>query len=107
MKTPGQIASQAHEKRLAGAYDGQVSAASGAFWSRKNDVRTEHLCIEHKYTSNQHSLSVKSSWLVKLERDAIKDSRVPVLAFHLAGRDYMILNEDDFAMMYEAWTNAK
>jgi hypothetical protein len=96
MKSEGLRKSQQHEKRLGKKFDGQVSAASGAFWSRKGDVRTDKYLIEHKYTGNKKSLSIKKEWLDKVEKEAIQDSKMPVLAFHLGGRDYFILTEDDF-----------
>lgn len=98
VKSEGQRQSQKHEKRLAKKYDGQVSAASGAFWSRKGDVRSDDLLIEHKYTSAK-SITIKSEWLAKIEREAVLDSRTPVLMFHMGGRDYVVLTEDDFDEM--------
>lgn len=96
MKSEGQRQSQKHEKRLAKKYDGQVSAASGAFWSRKGDVRSIDLLIEHKYTSSNKSITIKKEWLDKIEKEAILDSRLPVLMFHLGGKNYAIVLEDDF-----------
>ena len=51
MKSEGLRQSQKHEKRIAKKFGGQVSAASGAFWSRKGDVRTDGWLIEHKWSS--------------------------------------------------------
>jgi hypothetical protein len=101
VKPEGLRKSQEHERRLAKKYDGQRSAGSGSFWSRKGDVRSDKLALEHKYTGNKKSLTVKKEWLDTVEKDAIKDSRMPVLAFHLGGRDYFILTEDDFTELAE------
>lgn len=101
MKTHGQIQSQKHEKRLASKHEGQVSAGSGSFWSRKNDVRSSLLLIEHKYTAALKGITIKAHWLVDLWSNAISEGRIPVLAFHLAGRDYVILSEDDFDELLE------
>ncbi len=95
MKSEGLRQSQKHEKRIADKYEGQVSAASGAFWSRKGDVRTDRFLIEHKYTAAK-SISLKLAVLQKIEREAIKDSRTPVLALSVGGRNYVVLTEDDF-----------
>ena len=50
MKSEGQKQSLKHEKRLEKIAGGKRSAASGAFWSRKGDVRSDDLLIEHKWT---------------------------------------------------------
>lgn len=95
MKSEGQKQSQAHEKRLEKALGGQRTAASGAFWSRKGDVRTQDLLIEHKWTGKK-SFSVQSAVLEKIFTEAIMDGRTAVLGFHLNGRNYVILEEEDF-----------
>ncbi len=100
MKSDGLIRSQKQEKRLEGKYDGQRSAASGAFWSRKGDVRTSMFLIEAKTTSNK-SISVKKEWLEKIRREAIMDSRMPLLALEIDGLNCVILLEDDFDDLLE------
>ena len=100
MKTEGQKQSQKHEKRIAKKVGGSVNAASGAFWSRKGDVRSVDRLIEHKFTGKK-SFSVKSDVLKKIVREAILDGRMPVLGIHLDGENYVILLEDDFLEMRE------
>lgn len=95
MKTEGQKESQKHEKRLAKKIGGSVNARSGGFWSRKGDVRSDDLLIEHKYTGKK-SFSVKADVLEKITREAILEGRMPVLGVHLNGENYVILLEDDF-----------
>lgn len=95
MKTEGQKQSQYHEKRLEKKLGGKRTAASGAFWSRKGDVRTSDLLIEHKWTGKK-SFTVKSDVLEKIFEEAIMDGRTAVLGFHLNGRNYVILEEEDF-----------
>ncbi len=95
MKSEGQKQSLKHEKRLAKKVDGQRSAASGAFWSRKGDVRSDELLIEHKWTSKK-SVTIKSDVLKKITTEAILDSRIPVLGLHLDGENYVVLVEEDF-----------
>lgn len=95
MKPEGLRKSQMHEKRLAKKTGGQVSAGSGAFWSRKGDVRTDDLLIEHKYTSKS-SFTLTAKVLEKIVTEAIMDGRMPVLGIHLNGRDYVVLEEADF-----------
>jgi hypothetical protein len=94
-KTEGQKASQFHERRLADLLGGTRPAASGAFWTRKGDVRSETYLVEHKYTA-KNSISVSRSVLDKIRTEAIMDSRVPVLALHIAGRNYILQEEDDW-----------
>jgi co-chaperonin GroES (HSP10) len=95
VKSEGQKQSQKHEKRLAKAVGGQTTAASGAFWSRKGDVRSDDLLIEHKWTGKK-SKTIQSAELKKITNEAIMDGRTPVFGIHLDGEDYVILLEHDF-----------
>ena len=95
MKSEGQKESLKHEKRLAKQIGGSRSAASGAFWSRKGDVRKYELLIEHKWTGKK-SVTIKSDVLKKITTEAILDSRIPVLGLHLDGENYVVLVEEDF-----------
>lgn len=94
MKSEGQKQSQKHEKRIAKAIGGSTTAASGAFWSRKGDVRNESLLIEHKWTGKK-SKTISSAELKKITTEAIMDGRTPVFGMHLDGEDYVILLETD------------
>ncbi|CAB4153352.1 hypothetical protein UFOVP621_128 [uncultured Caudovirales phage] len=94
-KSEGQKQSLKHEKRLEKELGGKRTAASGAFWSRKGDVRTDDLLIEHKWTGKK-SFSVKSDVLEKIVMEAILDSRTPILGVHLNGENYVLLTEYDF-----------
>jgi hypothetical protein len=95
VKTHGQKQSQAHEKRLEKVLGGSRTAASGAFWSRKGDVRSERFLAEHKYTAAK-SFSLKSADLKKVETEALLVGRTPIFCVSLDGRDYVVLLEDDF-----------
>lgn len=95
MRSEGQKQSKKHEKRLAKAIGGRVNAASGAFWSRKGDVRSTDLLIEHKWTGKK-SFTLKSDVLEKIVTEAICDGRLPVLGISLNNENYVILTEDDF-----------
>jgi Holliday junction resolvase len=98
MRSEGQKQSQYHEKRLAKAIGGSTTAASGAFWSRKGDVRSDDILIEHKWTGKK-TKTIKSEELKKLVNEAIMDGRTPVFGIHLDGEDYVILLETDFLEM--------
>jgi len=95
MKSEGQKQSLKHEKRLEKIAGGKRSAASGAFWSRKGDVRSDDLLIEHKWTGKK-SVTIKSEVLQKITKEAILDSRTPVLGLYLDGENYVVLLEEDF-----------
>lgn len=95
MRSKGQKESKKHEDRLAKAIGGQRTAASGAFWSRKGDVRSKDLLIEHKWTGKA-TVTIKAAVLEKIVTEAILDSRMPVLGFSLNNENYVMLTEDDF-----------
>lgn len=100
MKSEGQKQSQKHEKRLAKAVGGQTTAASGAFWSRKGDVRSPTLLIEHKWTGKK-TKTISSTELKKITNEAIMDGRLPVFGIHLDGEDYVVLLETDFLELWD------
>ena len=104
MKSEGQKQSQKHEKRLAKAVGGQTTAASGAFWSRKGDVRSSTLLIEHKWTGKK-TKTISSVELKKITNEAIMDGRLPVFGIHLDGEDYVILLETDFLELWDKLNN--
>ncbi len=95
MKSEGQKQSQKHEKRIAKAIGGQPTAASGAFWSRKGDVRSSDMLVAHKWTGKK-SKTISSAELKKITNEAIMDGRLPVFGIHLDGEDYVVLLETDF-----------
>jgi GH43 family beta-xylosidase len=98
MKSKGQKESKKHEVRLAKKIGGQRNAGSGAFWSRKGDVRSSDVLIEHKYTGKA-SFTVKAAVLEKIVKEAILESRMPVLGISLNENNYILLTEDDFLEM--------
>jgi hypothetical protein len=100
LKSEGQKQSQKHEKRLAKKVGGSKTAASGAFWSRKGDVRSHDLLIEHKWTGKK-SFSIKALEVEKIVTEAIIDSRMPVFGISLNNKNYVLLTEDDFLEMRE------
>ena len=104
MKTDGQKQSQKHEKRLAKAIGGTRNAGSGSFWSRKGDVRSDDLLIEHKYTGKK-TYTLKSVDLEKNVTNAILESRMPVFGISLNDKNYVLLTEDDFLEMREKLHN--
>lgn len=100
MRSVGQKASQAHEKRIAKLTGGQTTAASGAFWSQKGDIRTHDMLIEHKWTGAK-SRSIQAAELEKITKEAIMTGRLPVFGLSLNNKNYVILGEDDFLELKE------
>lgn len=94
-KTEGQKQSRKHEDRLAKTLGGSRNAASGALWLRKGDVRNNLYLFEHKWTGKKQ-ITIKSQWLEDTLTEALLSGRVGVLAFHLNGHDYVLLDESDF-----------
>lgn len=104
MRSEGQKESRKHENRLAKAIGGSRTAASGAFWSRKGDVRSEELLIEHKWTGKK-SKTIQSAELKKITTEAIMDGRMPVFGLHLDGEDYVVLLETDLLELVQKRDN--
>lgn len=103
MKSEGQRQSQKHEKRIAKVIGGTTTAASGAFWSRKGDVRSDGLLVEHKWTGKK-TKTISAAELEKITIEAVMDGRLPVFGIHLNGEDYVILLETDFM---ELWNKSE
>ena len=99
-KSEGQKQSLKHEKRIAKAIGGQRNVASGAFWFRKGDVRSDDLLVEHKWTGKK-SFTLKSDVLEKITTEAIIDFRTPVLGISLNNEDYVVMLEGDFLELRE------
>jgi hypothetical protein len=104
MRSEGQKESRKHENRLAKAIGGSRTAASGAFWSRKGDVRSEELLIEHKWTGKK-SKTIQSAELKKITTEAIMDGRMPVFGLHLDGEDYVVMLETDLLELVQKRDN--
>lgn len=100
MKSGGHKASQKQERQLAKDYGGHVSAASGAFWSRKGDVRTDRWLIEAKYT-DQKGYRLTAAVLDKIEREAILDGRKPRLDVSFSGKEWVVISRDDLDELEE------
>lgn len=61
------------ERRGAERLGGRVVSGSGAGWVTKNDVKTDDLSVEYKYTDKK-SYSLKYEDLLKAEKNALLDS---------------------------------
>lgn len=74
MPVPRTLAkSRRQEQRAADRMGGRVTPGSGNGWATKNDVKTDDLSVEIKYTDKK-SYSLKHEDLKKAERNALMDS---------------------------------
>lgn len=91
------------EKRTAKEFGGKLTPASGAMWGAKGDVRTEDFLIENKYTdANKYKLELKI--LEKIEKEALKDNfRTPVLQVDIQELSLVVLNHNDFLVLFEGY----
>lgn len=87
--------SQKQERSLAKSVGGRTVPASGAFWARKGDVRTDDLLVEAKTTAAASYPLKKVVW-DKIRREALLDGRIPVMAIQIQGRNLIVLDEEDF-----------
>lgn len=87
--------SRDQERRLAREIGGSPTPASGAFWSRKGDVRSAAFLVEAKRT-DKSSISIKRDVWDKIRREALLDGRIPVLALQIGDRDLAVLDWEDF-----------
>lgn len=65
--------SRKQEAKIAERLGGRTTPRSGAGWAVKNDVKTNDLSVEIKYTDKK-SYSLKHDDLKKAERHALNDS---------------------------------
>jgi hypothetical protein len=65
--------SRQQEQQGAERLGGRVTSGSGNGWVTKNDVKTDDLSVEYKYTDAK-SYSLKRADLQKAERQALMDS---------------------------------
>jgi hypothetical protein len=87
--------SQRQEKSIAKKIGGRVVPASGAFWSRKGDARSDDLLVEAK-TTDKASFSIKKAIWDKIRKEALLDGRTPVLAIQIQDRNLVVLDQEDF-----------
>lgn len=98
--------SKRQEVRAADRLDGRRVSGSGSGWVTKNDVKTDDLSIEIKYTDKK-SYSLRYEDLQKAERNALLDSgrefaflvgfgsRTSGHALHIE-REYVVVSREYF-----------
>ena len=87
--------SQRQERDAAAKYGGRVRPGSGNKWHSKGDVITEDSLIEVKYTDKK-SFSLKLEELLKIEREALMEDRVPLFGISFSGKNYVVMTEEDY-----------
>lgn len=89
--------SNKHEKDVAQFFDGKVQIASGAIplVGLKGDVITQDYLIECKATEKSF-YTLKRKVVEKIEKEAMKCGRVPLLAIRVINTDYILFRAYDF-----------
>jgi hypothetical protein len=91
MKDP----SRQQEDRVAARSGGTRNVMSGAGWMRKHDVRSPGILWEMKRTGKK-SITIKLDDLESVRKEAILEGRTALLGFELGGRNYVIVEENDW-----------
>jgi hypothetical protein len=81
-----------------------TSAGSGNGWVRKNDVRSDDLSIEAKYTDKK-SYSLKQADLHKGEKHALVDGREFAFVISFSGEEWVVIREADYKDLRDAKTS--
>lgn len=90
--------SQKQENSVAKTFGGRVTAASGALWGMKGDVRNDKFLIECKTTEKDFYTLTAKVW-EKIQEEAIKDHmRTPLMIIDLKDKDrYVVFRPKDFS----------
>jgi len=89
--------SQKQEKSVAKKFNARVTAASGALWGMKADVRSDKFLIECKTTEKDYYTLTAKVW-EKIQEEAIQDHmRTPLMVIDLKDTDrYVVFRPKDF-----------
>lgn len=89
--------SNKHEKDIAEALNGKVQIASGAIplVGMKGDIISPTYCIECKATLKNYYI-LKRKIVEKIEKEALKCGRVPLLAIRTSMGDFILFRVYDF-----------
>jgi hypothetical protein len=92
--------SQRQERDWAKNMDGRTTPGSGNTWARKNDVRSERWSIELKTTAKKQFI-LRAADLQEAERHALMDGREFAFGIEIAGRTWVVMEENDWQRMRE------
>lgn len=89
--------SQKQEKSVAKKFNARLTAASGALWGMKGDVRSDKYLIECKTTEKGYYTLTAKVW-EKIQEEAIQDHmRTPLMVIDLKDTDrYVVFRPKDF-----------
>ena len=89
--------SQKQENSVAKTFGGRVTAASGALWGMKGDVRNDKFLIECKTTEKDFYILTAKVW-EKIHEEAVKDHlRIPLMVIDLEDSErYVVFRPKDF-----------
>lgn len=89
--------SQKQEKSVAKKFNARLTAASGALWGMKGDVRSDRFLIECKTTEKDFYTLTAKVW-EKIQEEAIQDHmRTPLMVIDLKDTDrYVVFRPKDF-----------
>lgn len=91
------------EKSIARELGGRRVAGSGAMPGNKGDVRAGAWLVEAKQTRSPN-YQLKLSILRKIEAEALKARKLPVLIVEMSGRSFAVLDLDTFLQVANAIT---
>lgn len=91
--------SNKHETFIAESLGGKTVIASGALYFAKGDVVTDDYLIECKATEKDYYI-LKGKILSKIENEALKCNRIPLLAIRVKDKDYIAYRAYDFYNTY-------
>lgn len=91
--------SNKHETFIAESLGGKTVIASGALYFAKGDVVTDDYLIECKATEKDYYI-LKGKILSKIENEALKCNRIPLLAIRVKDKDYIAYRAYDFYNYY-------
>lgn len=95
MKLEPKQLSKKHEHDIADTFDGKVVIASGALYFAKGDVITPDFLIECKATQKPY-YTLKRTIIEKIEKEALKCGRLPLLAIRIMDNDFILFRLFDF-----------
>lgn len=93
-REPKQL-SKEHENFIAETLNGKVVIASGALYFAKGDVITPDFLIECKATQKTY-YTLKRTIIEKIEKEALKCGRLPLLAIRILDKDFILFRVFDF-----------
>jgi hypothetical protein len=77
------------ETKINNILGGRKTIGSGNKWFDKGDIKWEKYLIEAKATAKK-SISLKLSWIDKIEQEAFKEGKEPAIVLSISGKKYIL-----------------